>query len=222
MTIAEYFKDWMKVIDKYELQKALNNIKGDICPNMKDIFRAFELCSYNDLKIIFLGQDPFSQKGVATGILFGNHKETKEENLSPSLEVIKEAAIDFEIPHNAINFDITLESWAKQGILMLNSALTCEVNKIGSHVMIWRPFMVKLLQSLSINKTGIVYVLFGKQAQTFEPYINKQTNHIIKIEHPSYYARTKRRMPSRLFYDINSIIKGIYNEQINWYNEINI
>lgn len=72
-----------------------------------------------------LGQDPYPQKGVATGILFGNRKEVDEDNLS-SLNVVKEAAINFEVPHYCITFDQTLESWAKQGILMINSALTVD------------------------------------------------------------------------------------------------
>ena len=123
------------------------------------------LLSEHDVKIVFLGQDPYPQKGVATGVLFGNKEGTTE--LSPSLEVIKEAAINYETPHPPLKFDVTLESWAKQGILMINSALTCEMNKVGSHVMLWRPFMSKFLQNLSNSNTGLVYVLFGDQAQTF-------------------------------------------------------
>ena len=103
---------------------------------------------------------PYPQKGVATGILFGNKKEVLEEDLSPSLKIIKEAVINFEIPHNNIIFDQTLENWAKQGILMINSALTVEMNKIGSHVMLWRPFISKLLKNLSESSCSIVSVSY--------------------------------------------------------------
>lgn len=162
---------------------------------------------------------PYPQKGVATGILFGNRIEVSDSKISPSLEIIKEAVIDYEAPHGLISFDNTLETWAKQGILMLNSALTCELNKVGSHVMIWRPFISKFLRAMSERNTAIVYVLFGKQAQTLTPYINQRFNHIIEIEHPAYFARTNTKMPKDLFPRINNIIEGIYKVPFKWYQE---
>lgn len=220
MTMEEYFGDWMKVIDKQELIKVINKLNQMVnyTPSMKNIFRAFELCKYNDLKVLFLGYDPYPQRGVATGILFGNKKEVSEENLSPSLKIVKEAAINFEIPHNSIIFDQTLESWAKQGILMINSALTVEIGKVGSHTMLWREFISKLIKKLSEYNTGIIYVLFGEQAKTFKPYIGKN-NIILEEKHPAYYARTNSRMPSTIFYEINKLLKSKYNCQISWYKE---
>lgn len=224
MTLDEYFGDWMKVIDRTELESVMSKVRLEykrrlLGPAQSDVFRAFKLCSLKDLKIVMLGQDPYPQKGVATGVLFGNRKEVSNDDLSPSLNVIKEAIIDFEIPHNNIIFDQTLESWAKQGILMINSALTVEVNKIGSHVMLWRHFIAKLLKNLSNYDTAIVYVLFGKQASTFKPYIDSKFNHIIEIEHPAYFARTNTKMPHQLFIDISNKVKGIYGVPIKWYEE---
>lgn len=222
MTSQEYFGDWMKVIDLNELNMVLMKLQyispESLCPKPSDVFKAFKLYPYNDLKVVFIGQDPYPQKDIATGILFGNKESTPEDKLSPSLEVIKECCINYEIPHNTIEFDNTLESWAKQGILMINSALTCEVNKVGSHVMLWRKFISSLLKNLSCRETGIVYVLFGKQAQTFEPYISK-TNHIIKVEHPAYFARLNKSMPYNIFTDINRILYARYGETIKWYTE---
>lgn len=224
MTLEEYFGDWIRVIDKNLLVSILKVLDKEykvksICPEQNKVFRAFELCPYNNLKVVAVGQDPYPQKGVATGILFGNNKEVAEENLSPSLQVIKEAAINFEIPHNCIIFDQTLESWAKQGILMINSALTVEMNKVGSHVMLWRPFIARLLENLSKSNTAIIYVLFGKQAQTFKPYINGKFNHIIEVEHPAYFARTNTKMPYEIFNNISNLVKDIYNVPIEWYKE---
>lgn len=156
---------------------------------------------------------------MATGVLFGNRKEVDEDNLSPSLNVVKEAAINSEVPHYCITFDNSLESWSKQGILMINSALTVEMNRIGSHVMLWRPFIAKLLKNLSEYNTAIVYVLFGRQAQTFKPYINDRFNHIIEIEHPAYFARSGTKMPHQLFVDISNKVKEIYGMPIKWYEE---
>ena len=187
-------------------------------PEYKNIFKAFHICPYNDLKIIFLGQDPYPQKGVATGILFGNKNDTK--NLSPSLEVIKEACIDYTIPHPPITFDVTLESWARQGILMINSSLTVQENKPGSHSLIWRPFISKMLQKCSETETGLVYVLFGKEAQSFKPYINSKYNDVLEVKHPAYYARTNNKLPAQLFKDINQIMLNRYNAPIKWYNEL--
>ncbi len=224
MTLEEYFGRWMRVIDKKELESVLSKLgpeykRKPICPIQNNVFRAFEVCPYDELKVVMLGQDPYPQKDVATGILFGNKKETKEEDLSPSLQIIKEAAINFEIPHNCVIFDPTLESWARQGILMINSALTVEMNRIGSHVMLWRPFIASLLKKLSENETGIIYVLFGKQAQTFKPYINKQFNTILEENHPAYFARTGEAMPHTVFEQISKLTRDKYGTPIIWYQE---
>lgn len=215
MTIKEYFKDWLHLIDTDELYKALSKInKNNICPEYPNIFRAFNLCDYRNCKVICISQDPYPQKGVATGIAFGNKSDVN--TLSPSLEVIKESVINFEIPHNLITFDQTLEDWERQGVLMLNSSLTCEVNKIGSHSMIWRSFIAKFLQNMTT--TGIIYVLFGKQAQSFKPYINTRFNDVIEIQHPAYFARNNIAMPN-VFKEINNLIYSKYKEKINWYYE---
>lgn len=223
MTLEEYFGDWLKVIDQPSLNRVVNILgplyqRKPVVPEFTDIFKAFRLCSEHDCKVIFLGQDPYPQKGVATGVLFGNKEGTKE--LSPSLEVIKEACINYEIPHPPIHFDVTLESWGKQGILMLNSALTCEMNRIGSHVMLWRPFVSKLIDNLSHKEPGLIYVLFGSQAQTFEPYIDKRFNSIIKVHHPAYYARTHTKMPYHIFRQINQLLIDNYGVPVKWYTEL--
>lgn len=228
MTIEEYFVDWMKVIDKTEAMKIMGWLRvvnpNTLCPALPDVFRAFKLCPYKELKVVFIGQDPYPDKFMgkprATGILFGNNKDVPEDKLSPSLQVVKESAINFEIPHNIITFDQTLESWARQGILMINSALTCELNKVGSHVNQWRPFISKLLKNLSNRETGIVYILFGRQAQTLKPYIEDKYNDIIEIEHPAYFARMNKIMPYNVFEVMNKILYRRYGKEITLFNEI--
>lgn len=227
MTIEEYFGDWMRVIDKPEAMKIMGWLKrvnpNTLCPTLPNVFRAFKLCSLKGCRVVMIGMDPYPDKFMgkprATGILFGNNKDVPEDKLSPSLQVVKESAINFEIPHNIITFDQTLESWAKQGILMINSALTCELNKVGSHVNQWRPFVSKLLKNLSEKETGIVYILFGRQAQTLKPYINERYNDIIEIEHPAYFARSNKIMPYSVFRQMNDILYGRYGERITLFNE---
>lgn len=224
MTSEQYFGEWLKVIDKKELGLVLSKLNAEyrtklICPAQCNVFKAFKLCSYNNLKAVFVGQDPFPQKDVATGILFGNREETSNKDLSPSLQIIKDSVANLDIPNNCAIFDPSLENWAEQGILMLNSALTVEMNKIGSHVMLWRPFISNLLKRLSANKKDIIYVLFGKQAQTFKPYINKHSNTILEEQHPAYYAKTGIKMSSNVFMQVSEFTKEKYGVPITWYKE---
>lgn len=138
--------------------------------------------------------------------------------MSPSLQVIKEAAINYEINHNAYYFDNSLEDWCKQGVLLLNSALTCRLGQPNSHLLLWRPFISKFLNNLSICHPGLIYVLFGSTAKTFKPYIHN--GHIIEIEHPAWFVRTGKKMPSKLFTDIDKLLKTYFDTTIDWYKEI--
>ena len=216
-------KDWNQIISCTELNNVLDSLERlykikEITPESKKVFKAFQDCDYRDLKVVMLGYDPYPQKGVATGLLFGN--DCKDDSkLSPSLEIIKEAAINYETHHNTIRFDNSLEMWAKQGVLLLNSALTVEVGNTGSHILLWRPFISRVLKNISENNNAIIFVLFGEQAKTFKPYINQEAHYIITSHHPSYYARTHTKMPSSLFTEINKILTNINGIQIKWYNE---
>ena len=224
MTIQEYFGDWSKVIDLTEADRIIRKLSASnhtICPQLKDIFRAFTLCPFNSLRVVVLGLDPYNNlkegRPVATGLAFANSPDTTE--LSPSLEVLKESVINYTIPHRTINFDPSLEKWEAQGVLLLNSALSCELGRVGSHMLMWRPFMKSLLTNLSCYHTGLVYLLMGTQAQTLESYINKQFNHVVRIRHPSWYARQKQRMPSDIWQEINSILIGQNGYGIEWFTE---
>ena len=222
MTIQEYFGDWSKVVDLEEANRVIKKLSSSnqiICPQLKNIFKAFNLCPFKELRVVIIGQDPYPQKGVATGIAFANSSDTQDNSYSPSLEILRESVIDYTIPHRTIIFDPSLEKWEEQGVLLLNSALTCEVGRVGSHYLLWRPFIISLLTNLSKCSSGIVYVLMGSQAQSLEPYINKQFNHVIHIRHPSYYARTKSRMPSDVWQKINNILIGQNGYGIEWYKE---
>ena len=220
MTIQEYFGDWSKVVDLHEADRIIKKLSASnhiICPQLKDIFKAFTLCPLNNLRVVVIGQDPYPQRGVATGLAFANSSDTIQ--LSPSLEILKESVINYTIPHRTINFDPSLEKWEAQGVLLLNSALSCELGRVGSHMLMWRPFMKSLLTNLSCYHTGLVYLLMGTQAQTLEPYINKQFNHVVRIRHPSWYARQKQRMPSDIWQEINSILIGQNGYGIEWFTE---
>ena len=207
MSLEEYFRDWLKVIDKNELYSAINKINttdfSTLCPNYDNIFNCFTACKLHDLKVVILGMSPYPQLNKATGIAFGNKRETLDKDLSPSLQVIKESVINYEIPQKSGIFDPSFEDWEKQGVLMLNCALTCKVGLPSSHLGLWRPFISKLIYNMSRYMTACVYVLFGEEAKTFEPYIS-QYNYVIKEKHPSYYARNHKKLRYDLWDEINN------------------
>ena len=216
--MSQSSKLWLKVIDKKELEKALQKVKSlyqakSIMPEYKNIFRAFALCDYNDLKVVMLSQDPYTQPFTATGIAFGCEKEVQ-----PSLEVLKNTCINLYIPHNLITFDNTLESWCKQGVLMLNSSLTVETGKPLSHIDIWTKFTTKLIKNLSLSKQNLVYVFLGSFASEFAKLVDEKNNLIIKVNHPAYYARFNKDMPD-FFKDVNNYLKSYNIEPIEWYKE---
>ena len=220
MKASEYFGDWMNVIDAIELRRILSWIgtidKTILCPSSPNIFKAFGVCPLKDCKVVFLGQNPYSQQGIATGILFGNSDDTPEDELSPSLQVIKEAVINYEIPHNRIEFDNTLESWAKQGILMISTAFTCEVGR--SHFDIWKPFTAKLIHNLSSRDRGIIYILFGNQACSFKKYIVDSPK-IIEVPHPAYFVRRNKRALYNVFTKLNQELQKLCGQKIEFYKE---
>lgn len=221
----QYFGKWYDVIDHKELliitsilEKEYNSSKF-ITPDQKNVFNCFHECKYGELKVVFLGQDPYPQgdrisnNRVATGLAFGNN--INQDPISPSLRVIRNALLQNNV-FNDYDLDITLKEWANQGILLLNSALTVEVNKVGSHTIMWRPFISSLLSNLSKNKTGIIYVLFGDTAKSFKPYIDYRFNYIIERPHPAYLARINKELDSGLFGEINELLRKQDKEMIDW------
>ena len=225
MLIEDYFGHWLQVLDRQEVTRMNNFLstlykaKSNVYPAIQNVYRAFRVCPYEDLRVVFLGQDPYPQKDIATGILFGNSADTPERNLSSSLQKVKDCLLREEFWPEKIIFDNTLESWAKQGILMLNSALTVLENTPDSYSINWRPFISKLLVNLSKKRTGIIYVLFGNEAQTFLPYINKSFNHVITCKHPAYYCRQKEPMPN-IFKEVNNYIHQMNGDYLEFYKKI--
>lgn len=221
MTKEEYFGDWLKVLPIMEMHAIINRlipIKDKICPEYKNIFKAFNKCPYNKLRVVMLGQDPYPQKNIATGIAFANSYNTPEKLISPSLQVIKESVINYEVPHNLITFANDLEEWEEQGVLMLNTALTCEINKPGSHSLLWRPFIVNLIKNICSLNPGTVFLLLGTSAQSFE-YCIDNNQYIIKANHPSWYYRNHEKMPYHIWHDINDILVRLNGYGINFYKE---
>jgi uracil-DNA glycosylase len=222
MNAANYFGGWYKFINVEFLATALHKIsqiKADfICPNTHDIFRAFRVCPYEDCKVVMIGPEPYIKKGMATGIPFGTWADVGEANIPTALANLKEACINYGVPHNKIDFDNTLEDWASQGILMLNASLTCYAGYARSHTNIWRRFISSFLAQLSHRETGIIYVLFGAEVKTLLPYIESRGNYIIQAPNP-YYCGGKDSALIKVFPEINEILHKLYDTEIEWYHE---
>lgn len=222
----EYFRkvfgNWWGYIDYKELERVVDslNIKykeSTILPNKQDVFKAFTYCNPNILRVIMVGQDPYPQRGIATGLAFANNTS----NISPSLQVIRDTINEYAKSRGDLMpiIDNSLISWANQGVLLLNSALTVEENKPSSHSLLWRPFIKTFLRNMSLTRPDIIYVFFGKEAQSFIPYLSDflYSPIVLKENHPSYYARTGIPMEYTIFKEIDNYTKRMNNETIQWY-----
>jgi uracil-DNA glycosylase len=143
-------------------------------PPFKDVFNAFKECSYDNLKVVIVGQDPYPQLGSADGLAFSCSKKNKAEK---SLQYI----------NKAIGTDYTdLKCWANQGVLLINTAFTVEVNKIGSHYNLWKPFTNYIFANINKHKKNTIFILMGKKAEEWETLLPDCK--ILKCAHPASAA----------------------------------
>jgi uracil-DNA glycosylase len=156
-------------------------------PPLKLVFRAFQECPEKDLKIIMIGQDPYPHFGVADGIAFSCGLTGKTQ---PSLNNMFEAIEETVYYGYPTYQDPDLTRWANQGVLMLNSALTTQVDKVGTHYDIWKDFIAYVLDMLSLTNSGLIFMLLGAKAQELEPLIG-QHHYVLKASHPASAAYTK-------------------------------
>ncbi len=152
-----------------------------VYPEKKNIFRAFELTPLQDMKAVILGQDPYHEPGQAHGLAFSVPKGTA---IPPSLRNIYEE-IDAEY-HCGIPKSGNLESWARQGVLLLNTVLTVREHEANSHAGYgWEIFTDAALKELGKQEHPIVFMLWGSNAQKKEPLISSPKHLILKTSHPS-------------------------------------
>lgn len=223
MTTEEYFGDWLDIIPKSNIltytkmlmQAQLNGIPIE----PKDgfgVFKAFNRTPLESCKAVILGQDPYFD-GSATGLAFANDVERKDfSKVSPSLSVIKNSVISLAKSEDLINFDFSLESWAAQGILLLNSALTVRRGVPGSHTEAWKPFIKLVAKNLSTYKPRIFWILFGKQAWDFKEYINPKSP-ILMEYHPAFYARNNKEMSPNVWEKLIDYYQQEYNQDLLLY-----
>ncbi|OGK20335.1 uracil-DNA glycosylase [Candidatus Roizmanbacteria bacterium RIFCSPHIGHO2_01_FULL_39_8] len=159
-------------------------VKEKVYPPPKDIFRAFDLCPYDRVKVVIVGQDPYHGPRQANGLSFAVHEGIA---LPPSLvNIFKEIHDDLGITPNQSG---DLSRWAKQGVLLLNSVLTVSAYKPASHKEKgWEKFTDSVIQALNQNREHIVYLLWGKYAQIKGEIIDRDKNLVLTSGHPSPYS----------------------------------
>lgn len=182
-------------------------------PPLKQVFRAFECCPLKELKVVVIGQDPYPQIGVADGIAFSCSNTGKPE---ASLRYIFKA-LEETVYKDGYTWDPNLERWSEQGILMLNSALTTNVGKIGTHYNIWNPFLIFLFDHLTIYHPGLIYVFFGKKAAELADLLPEDAYKVF-ASHPASaaYQDLERWDCNDVFNKVSELVKKQFNETIIW------
>lgn len=170
----EYFKKLIERINKeYEIKT--------IFPPKEEVFNAFKLTEYDNIKVVILGQDPYHGTGEAEGLSFSVKENIK---IPPSLQnIFKElnSDLNYNIPKNG-----SLKKWAKEGVLLLNSILTVEKDKALSHKNLgWEIFTDEVIKLINKKETPVVFILWGNYAKTKEKYITNPIHYVIKSAHPS-------------------------------------
>lgn len=201
---------YFEAIDDY-LRKELHAGKT-IYPPINRVFSAFDFVKFNEINVVILGQDPYHGPNEANGLAFSVNKGVK---IPPSLRnIYKELAdnIKCEIPSHG-----DLSAWAKQGVLLLNSVLTVEENKPGSHANIgWQQFSDRVIQTISDEREQVVFILWGNYAKTKETLINAQKHYVITSPHPSPFSANKGFFGSKPFSKTNDYLLSKNKLAIKW------
>ncbi len=220
--MVDSLETWKEVATEYGLKDILKPIrkklsevsleKKKIYPSSKDIFKAFKLTSFKNVRIVILGQDPYHGPNQANGLAFSVNKKVR---FPPSLlNIFKEYSADLNLP---IPIDGNLSAWAERGVLLLNSILTVESGSPGSHKDFgWEEFTNQVIRALSDKKSNLVFILWGTYAQSKKIHINSSKHLIITSPHPSPLSAHKGFFGSRPFSKTNNYLRKNKNEEIDW------
>ena len=200
----DYFKNLLKEVSSLYEEKI-------IYPPKKDVFNAFRL-SYNDVKVVILGQDPYHGDGEAHGYAFSCLKTP----IPPSLKnIYKELYDDLGIEKNML--DGNLLPWVKQGVMLLNTGLTVEKDKPNSHKDIgWQKFTDEVIKKLNEREKPVVFILWGNNARAKKDLITNPNHLVIESAHPSPFSARNGFFGSKPFSKTNNfLIKNNINP-IKW------
>jgi uracil-DNA glycosylase len=218
---AELFKEFIEGKEMWDIYQKLkeDGKKEVIVPTSENTFRAFGTSHPQNIKSVWYLMDPYPKmyKGripQATGIAM-DCSNSPDGRLQPSLEIFYDA-ISKDIGHDVFR-SADLGYLHDQGVMLLNTDLTCKLNKTGSHKKLWEPFHKFFLEEIMSQKTGIIYVLAGKDSHRMERYIMPINNYVIKLEHPVASAYTHTEWDAKkVFTRTNQLLKENGKSPIYW------
>ncbi len=218
----EIESSWKKVLrDEFEMPYFIELFKKvreayttglPVYPPPKAVFHAFELCPFNSVKVVILGQDPYHGAGQAHGLCFSVQDGVR---VPPSLQnIYKEIKGDIgtDVPTNG-----DLDRWAKQGVLLLNSVLTVEAGKPASHQGLgWEQFTDAVIQKISNEKKHVVFLLWGKYAHDKGARIDTFKHLVLKAPHPSPFSAHTGFLGCKHFSKTNEYLMKHEQKHITW------
>jgi uracil-DNA glycosylase len=208
---AAFHKPWfLQIVTHLKTERASGKT---IYPPGKLIFNAFDHTPFDAVKVVILGQDPYHGPGQAHGLSFSVPDGVPAP---PSLvNIFKELKKDIgmNIPNTG-----NLTKWADQGVLLLNAALTVRANEPASHAKIgWMDFTDHVIRTISDQKTGIVFLLWGRFAQEKQVLIDETKHHVLKAAHPSPFSADKGFFGCRHFSKTNELLIKQGKTPIDWH-----
>ena len=204
----EYEKNYFKNIAMFINKEYKEKI---VYPPKRDILRALKLTDYNDVKVVILGQDPYHGENEANGLSFSVNEGIK---LPPSLKNIYKELYD-DLGITKTTGDLT--SWANQGVLLLNSALTVLKDTPTSHSKIgWQEYTDAIIKKLNEREKPIVFILWGNYARSKKNLITNKRHYIIESPHPSPFSANSGFFGSRPFSKTNEFLKKNNIKEIEW------
>ena len=207
--VQEFKKDYFHKLTRFVREEYE---AGAVYPPPAAIFRAFDFCPFDQVKVVILGQDPYHGPGQANGLCFAVNEGVK---LPPSLQnIYKEIESDLgvKLPESG-----ALEGWAKQGVLLLNATLTVKARTAGSHQKKgWEEFTDAAIERLSAEREGLVFMLWGRYAQNKGEVIDEQKHLVLKAPHPSPFSVHSGFFGCKHFSKANQYLAAVGQEPIDW------
>jgi len=214
-------KDWEDIFNleknKQYFYSLSNFIKEEyytkkVYPDKEEIFKAFQYTSFSDIKVVIIGKIPFYRKNQADGLAFSTRNSAP---INQTTQIIINEAMDDVGISNPDNG--SLVNWAKQGVFLLNSALSAPSDKPANHLCEhWKIFTDNIISILNEDKRPKVFVLWGEHAKEFEPLINQDVHLVITATNPSPLSASKGFYGSKPFTKINEFLKEKEINEINW------
>lgn len=191
-----------------------------VFPQPRNIFRAFELCPFDEVKVVILGQDPYHGKGQANGLAFSVSDGVA---VPPSLQnIYKEMVADLGLGADVLQsagHNGNLDHWARQGVLLLNATLTVAAGQAGSHQKKgWEEFTDSVIRAISDQKERVVFLLWGRYAQQKGQMIDCSKHLVLEAAHPSPFSAFSGFFGCRHFSKANAYLKSHGKEEIRWYH----